>query len=203
MAAETVRIGDGRRRAALDAAIPDPAIGDGGSSFRFLCGDGVAFLKGYRFDGSELVYCDPPYVRSTRTGRDLYRFEMTDLQHRRLLRVIQNLPCMVMISGYWSDLYADALKSWKRVSFQAMTRRGPRTEWLWFNFEQPAALHDYRYLGRDFRERERIKRRTERWVARLERMPGLERRALLARLDGDGDARSRIGESGDGGSRKA
>ena len=67
---------------------------------------------------------------------------------------------MVMISGYWSALYADALQGWHTVSFQAMTRSGkPATEWLWMNYPEPAALHDYRYLGADFRERERIKKR--------------------------------------------
>jgi DNA adenine methylase len=33
------------------------------------------------------------------------------------------------------------------------------------------ALHDYRYLGEDFRERERIKRKKQRWTDRLERLP--------------------------------
>jgi hypothetical protein len=37
----------------------------------------------------------------------------------------------------------------------------------------------YRYLGEDFRERERIKRKKQRWVNRLHTMPTLERRALL------------------------
>jgi DNA adenine methylase len=46
---------------------------------------------------------------------------MTDSQHKTLLDTITALPCMVMISGYWSALYADALKSWRRVSFPAMT----------------------------------------------------------------------------------
>ncbi len=39
------------------------------------------------------------------------------------------------------------------------------------------ALHDYRYLGEDFRERERIKRKKQRWVNRLQTMPVLERQA--------------------------
>jgi hypothetical protein len=72
-----------------------------------------------------------------------------------------------------------------------MTRGGrTATEWLWFNFEAPLTLHDYRYLGRDFRERERIKRKQLRWVQRLETMPALERQALLsaiAEFGGNGD----------------
>jgi DNA adenine methylase len=90
---------------------------------------------------------------------------------------------MVLISGYWSTLYANALKEWRSVSFQAMTRGGhPATEWLWYNYPEPIALHDYRYLGVDFRERERIRRKKQRWVRRLHAMPILERRALLAAI---------------------
>jgi len=90
---------------------------------------------------------------------------------------------MVMISGYWSSLYAEMLEEWNSISFEAMTRGGhTATEWLWFNFPQPTELHDYRYLGDNFRERERIKRKKQRWAARLERMPLLEKQALLSVL---------------------
>ena len=65
-----------------------------------------------------------------------------------------------------------------------MTRGGTRaTEWLWFNFQPPQTLHDYRYLGRNFRERERIKRRVQRWKIRLLKLPTLERHALLTALE--------------------
>lgn len=161
---------------------PKTAISDRG--FRFLCEDGIRFLKSYPFTGSELVYCDPPYMMETRT-RSLYRFEMSDAQHAELLAVIGSLPCRVMISGYWTKLYSLELASWNLASFEAMTRGGhTATELLWFNFPAPAALHDYRYLGGNFRERERIKRKKLRWTKRLERMPMLERRALLDAIAG-------------------
>lgn len=86
-----------------------------------------------------------------------------------------------------------------------MTRGGsPATEWLWSNFVPPAQLHDYRYVGHTFRERERIKRKTQRWKARLLKMPALERQALLVALAevtedplaGSGIVRSDGGRSG-------
>lgn len=81
-------------------------------------------------------------------------------------------------------MYAEELKGWNSISYEAMTRAGrTATEWLWFNFAPPVALHDYRYLGNNFRERERIKRKKQRWTARLERMPLLERQALLCAID--------------------
>jgi hypothetical protein len=130
--------------------------------------------------GRELVYCDPPYLHCTRSGRFRYEFEMSDVDHRRLLRVVMALPCRVMISGYRSEMYMRTLGGWNLETFQAMTRGGPAEECLWFNFERPVELHDYRYLGRDFRERERIKRKKQRWMQRLVRMPRLERCAMLA-----------------------
>jgi len=89
---------------------------------------------------------------------------------------------MVMLSGYWSDLYAEALSDWNHFQFPAMTRGGLATETVWYNYPPPVELHDYRYLGVGFRERERIKRKKQRWVNRLERMPLLERQALLSVL---------------------
>lgn len=148
------------------------------------CADGVSFLRSYPFAGDELVYCDPPYMRQTRSGRgDLYRFEMDDAAHVELLAVLLVLPCFVVVSGYWSQLYADTLAGWQTATFQTTNRGGRRvTEWLWSNFLEPVALHDYRYLGRNFRERERIKRKKSRWVRRLRAMEVLERRALLAAI---------------------
>jgi len=155
--------------------------GDNGR-YVFHVGDGIAFLQKYPFRGGELVYCDPPYLHSTRRDPCLYRYEMTDDQHEALLVVLLRLPCLVCISGYWSALYADTLRTWRVCSFQAQTRRGVVTAYLWCNYPAPTALHDYRYLGNDFRERERIKRMKARWVKRLEKMPLLQRQALQAAL---------------------
>ena len=51
------------------------------------------------------------------------------------------------------------------------------------NYPEPIRLHDYRYLGDNFRQRERLKRIRVRWLARLERMGTLERYALLSSID--------------------
>jgi DNA adenine methylase len=152
------------------------------ASAELASGDGVAFLERFKWAGGELVYCDPPYLMETRASkRPIYKFEVT--HHERLLKAIKSLPCYVMISGYWSSLYAAELASWRHVSFQAMTRGGkPATEFVWCNFPEPTELHDYRYLGRDFRERERIKRKKARWSKRLSSMPALERHALFAAI---------------------
>lgn len=55
-----------------------------------------------------LFYVDPPYVKSTRSdGRDDYRHEMTDEDHRVLAKVLHAVKGMVVLSGYDCPLYAE------------------------------------------------------------------------------------------------
>lgn len=145
-------------------------------------GDAVEYLKSNHFTGKELVYCDPPYLRETRKKYyPLYKYEYTYEQHVELLEVIKSLPCMVMISGYESTLYKQYLKGWHTYCFQAFANHHMATEWIWMNYPiPPVELHDYRYLGDNFRERERIKLRSKYWLARLKKMPVLERNALFS-----------------------
>lgn len=175
LARSAVRAGNGEDRSTI--------AGNGeASSFRAGCLDGIEFLRVYPFTGRELVYCDPPYLMSTRSGRSYYKFELSDVDHRRLLRVVRKIQCMVMLSGYKSDLYSEELRGWNSIHFEAMTRGGLRTEWLWFNFPVPNVLHDARFIGEGFRERERLKKMKVRWVARLRSMPLLDRQALLSAI---------------------
>lgn len=160
------------------------------------CGDEVPGLTVFRYDALDylntdfsadtLIYLDPPYLMSTRScQRPLYRHEFGDeAQHAALLAIIKRLNCMVMISGYYSDLYAKELNGWRTATFSAQTRGGTTaTEWVWMNFPEPMELHDYRYLGSNFRQRERIKRKQSRWRECLRRMPSIERYAMLSVLE--------------------
>ncbi len=143
--------------------------------------DAGAFLADYSFAGDEFVYVDPPYLRSTRrSGRSIYAFEYTQEQHESLLDALVKLPCCVMVSGYWSQLYAARLEKWRTMTYAVRTRSGATAqEWVWMNYAEPETLHDYRYLGEDYRERERIRRRVNRWKKRLESLSPLERQAVL------------------------
>lgn len=160
------------------------AFGDA-SRITVINGDAGRFLQNYNFTGIEFVYCDPPYLMETRKSGPLYNFEYSTDDHINLLRILKELPCMVMVSGYWSELYAEMLSGWNKRSFEAVTRGGTvATEWVWFNYSIPVELHDYSYLGDTFRDRERIKRKHRRWVKNFVNMPILERHALFAELKG-------------------
>ena len=146
--------------------------------------DATAFLSEFPFQGDEFIYVDPPYLVSTRrSDRSPYRRDYTEVQHVDLLELLIGLPCNVMVSGYRSHLYERYLADWRTVSFPVRIRSGETVnEWLWMNYPEPTQLHDYRYLGESFREREQIRRKIARWTARLEQLPSLERHALLAAL---------------------
>lgn len=155
-------------------------------NLKLFWGDAISYLLGWPPDKDTLVYLDPPYLMSTRScKRPIYEYEFySDQRHIRLLEIIKQLNCMVIISGYYSDLYSEQLQGWRTATFQAQTRGGrTATEWVWMNYPAPLELHDYRYLGQNFRERERIKRKQARWKNRLAIMPDLERHALLSAIE--------------------
>lgn len=179
-AAATCSIGVDLDHHALDSfsSIPIPGL-------HLINRDALTFLSTYPWTGSEFVYCDPPYLLETRRKKArIYRHEFSSIyQHTSLLRLLQTIPALIMLSGYINPLYHSMLPTWSTISFSATTRGGHvATEVLWMNYPIPTILHDYRYLGRDFRERERIHRRQARWKRRLATMNPLEKAALLSAI---------------------
>jgi DNA adenine methylase len=148
----------------------------------FVCADAVSFLTTFPYGGDELVYADPPYLASTRRRARVYRHEYTFEDHGRLLETLKSLPCRVMLSGYASDLYENALHGWTKASFPAKTHTDVREECLWMNFLPTHKLHDATHLGATFRKRQDIKRRSMRMIHRFERMHPAEREQLLRTL---------------------
>lgn len=88
------------------------------------------------------LYMDPPYMKGTRSknsGR-VYDHEMSDNDHKNLLDACNASKSKVLISGYQSNLYAQALKHWSfkyrpiaNHSSQA-ARKQIKLEGLWFNY---------------------------------------------------------------------
>jgi DNA adenine methylase len=95
-----------------------------------------------------LFYVDPPYLLSTRYsgakhGR-YYECEMNNGDHFKLLEVLRDVQGMVVLSGYPSSEYDDALQGWSKASTEARisSRLGTalRTECLWINPSCAVAL---------------------------------------------------------------
>lgn len=142
-------------------------------------------LKGGPDDKKDtLVYCDPPYILSTRKNRRYYEHEMTLQEHERLVKILIALDCMVMISGYPHPLYDEAFYAhgWRCISYRTRTRGRTLTECLWCNFPEPTVLHDWRFAGQSHRQRVSFKRVAARWLARLAKMHPRKRGYLLNEL---------------------
>lgn len=139
------------------------------------------FLSTYDYRGGELVYCDPPYLAHTRTSARKYRFDYTQQDHIELLTLLKSLPCPVILSGYPSSLYDDLLGQWNTLQLQVMNQGGVRTEQLWYNFTVDR-VHWASFAGRNFTDRQRIKRKAQRWGKNYQALPKAERLAVLAAL---------------------
>ena len=89
-----------------------------------------------------LHYVDPPYVFSTRSdGAADYAHELTDDQHRDLLAFLPTMKGKVMLSGYPSDLYDNALQGWRRIQRKHLAYGAKdRIEVLWLNWEQDGLI---------------------------------------------------------------
>ena len=139
------------------------------------------FLAEYTFNGRELIYCDPPYLKHTRSSARRYRFDYEEADHIELLELLKALPCQVILSGYPSALYDKQLGDWRPLELQVMNQAGVRTEKLWFNFT-PERLFWASFAGKNFTDRQRIKRKAQSWAGRYQAMPQAERLAGLAAM---------------------
>ena len=85
-----------------------------------------------------LIYADPPYLLSTRGGKQ-YRYEMTEQDHIDLLDALKQHSGSVILSGYPSEMYDRELRGWSEIRRNSYNQNsGQRTEVLWCNFEIPS-----------------------------------------------------------------
>lgn len=101
--------------------------------------DAVTLIRGYNHP-NVLIYCDPPYVLSSRTGKQ-YKHEMSDADHERLLQALLQHKGSVLISGYDNEIYRDMLRGWHLETKMEYCRANKqREECLWMNFEPSGQL---------------------------------------------------------------
>jgi DNA adenine methylase len=124
-----------------------PACAERLAGVSLECRDALELIDGFGKHPEVLLYCDPPYVGSTRAAN--YRHEMTaDAQHRELAAALADCRAAVVLSGYHSPLYDDLYDGWHRAELKAWTGNGirngatktdgDRTEVLWSNRPFPA-----------------------------------------------------------------
>lgn len=77
--------------------------------------------------------------------------------------------------------YDELLTGWRQKEFQAMTRGGVRTEKIWMNYPEGRA-YSHTFAGKDYNDRERIKRKAKRWREKFAALPHAERLAIMTAL---------------------
>lgn len=110
--------------------------------------DAVEIMR--QHDGpTTLHYVDPPYLPETRSagnrrrgqGYHVYIHDLDVPYHVVLLAALRELRGMVVLSGYPSPLYEEALGGWARIERRAHADGArPRTEVLWINPAAHAAM---------------------------------------------------------------
>lgn len=136
------------------------------------------------FTRSDFVFVDPPYMFSTRrAARKYYKFEFNENDHIELLNYMVPMSCRIMITHPECDLYNEYLKGWKRVDLKYMTRKGWFTDSVYMNYEPSnIELLNYDCLGKDFTDRQRIKRQRKNIINKFKSLDPLILKAVVRDL---------------------
>lgn len=90
------------------------------------CRDFRFIITTYDTD-STLFYCDPPYIPETRT-RGLYQCEMSNDDHRDLVRLLLSLKGAAVLSGYRHEIYEPLEDAgWQRIDWPTACYAAGRT----------------------------------------------------------------------------
>jgi DNA adenine methylase len=175
---------DGEAAAQLRVSVK-ACIAMAAANVNVIEGDVFDYAAGLLAMPDLVAYFDPPYVMATRRqARAIYRHEFDDADHERLgaIATDPSVRACILISGYAGSLYEALFKGWRREEFTVMTRGGPAVESVWCNFDPPQVLHDARFVGKNFTDRQRIQRKARRWAQRLLSMPPGEKSAVLEHI---------------------
>lgn len=125
-----------------------------------------------------LIYADPPYVKSSRRSSvDIYNYEWSDEDHIEFLSALKSTRAGVVISGYDGPLYSEILENWQRFTFPVSVHGKIAHEVVWCNYHA-SYQQEYTYLGKNKTDRQRIKRKIQRWCSKLRSLPLPEREAI-------------------------
>lgn len=130
-----------------------------------------------------VFYFDPPYLFETRSYQlPIYKFEWDATDHKKFLSIITKMKSCVMVSHFTCKLYDTSLKNWRKINYPTMTRAGQRIETLYMNFKQPVLLQCFQHVGKDYIDRQRLKRKISALLSRFDKYDPQERAAVLSSI---------------------
>ncbi len=89
---------------------------------------------------------------------------------------------MVMIIHPICDLYDQYLGKWYWKDITIRFHQKNSLERIYMNYPPPLKLQTAKYLGADRTDRQRIARRAERWIDKINNLDPLERQYLIEKL---------------------
>lgn len=119
---------------------------------RVRCGCGIELMEEVAVNEKAFIFADPPYVKELRGRKNIYACEMSVEAHKRMLSIIKDAKCKVMLCGYakedGNDLYDRFLLpggKWKRYKLAELSKSCQRNkdkrdvgiEYIWVNYELP------------------------------------------------------------------
>lgn len=133
----------------------------------------------------QVLFIDPPYIKETRpSNKDIYKIEMSMVDpHEQLLKTVVKKNLVSIITHPPHEIYEYYLKDWHKIPFIQQGHIKPFNDCIWLNYT-PGKLLTYKFLGVDFTDRQRIKRKINRWVNKLNSLPILERNAIVESIHG-------------------
>jgi len=147
------------------------------------CTAGEILKSLYAGSTDVFIYCDPPYKLDTRSStRRLYECEMSDYDHFQFLIAAITVKANCMISHYECPMYDEGLHGWQKEKFTVSYHGQVKQECIYYNYPTPSKLLTYQYVGSDCWDRQRVTRKIERLVRKLNALPELEKNAILSRV---------------------
>lgn len=108
-------------------------------------------------------FIDPPYLHTVRYNNKLYKHEMSESDHIQLLHALQLLKCNCMIIHPTCELYDNALQSWRSIQIKIRYNTKTSLEKIYMNYPKQE-LQTYKFIGNDCWDRQRIKRKAQRFL---------------------------------------
>ena len=142
-------------------------------------------IDDFVFTADDFVFADPPYTFSSRRScRKYYKYEFDDNDHLKFLNSMRCLNAKIMITHPKCKKYNDILKNWIKIPFEYQTRKGIFKDCLWMNYRtSDIELLNYDALGKNFIDRQAIKRQRKNIINKFENMDIHIRRKIFKDLE--------------------
>jgi len=126
------------------------------------------------------IFLDPPYEHSTRpNSTKLYAYELSESDHVRLLYSVLELKCQVMIIHPACILYDQMLSKWRSISVKVRYHNKTSIERIYMNYDFSGPLQITSYVGNDCWDRQRIKRKGNRLIEKIKKLPNHEQQYII------------------------